>query len=336
MPSNLKFSNIDFAYGEKAVVRDFSLNVEAGSFTTLLGPSGCGKTTLLRLAAGFLTPDSGSIEIDGVNQIGIAPNLRNVAFVFQDYALFPHMTVEDNILYGLKLQKKRNRKLPDSQRHVAGSLSEVEGSADALHDVLAMVDLQGFEKRYPHELSGGQQQRAALARSLILKPGILLMDEPLSSLDAKLRTQVREELRELQQKLKITTIYVTHDQEEAFSLSDTIAVMDSGTLLQSGTPRDIYYQPANRFVAEFTGRANIVNGQVIRPEWFSLSQGSQPAASAISGTVQSITFLGAVTRIKLLENASGILTIDLPTTSAPLLTTGETVTVYPVHSWNLQ
>ena len=191
MNTILEFKNLSFSYGKTKVIDDFSLAVEEKSFTTLLGPSGCGKTTLLRLASGFIEPDSGDILVNGKSQKGIAPNKRNIAYVFQDYALFPHMTVEKNILYGLKLHS-----------------DEKELMSCKLEQKLRLLGLVGLEKRYPHELSGGQQQRVALARSLVLEPEILLMDEPLSSLDAKLRSQLREELKELQQNVGITTIYV--------------------------------------------------------------------------------------------------------------------------------
>ncbi|MBR6216335.1 MAG: ABC transporter ATP-binding protein, partial [Spirochaetaceae bacterium] len=220
----LSLKNISYSYkGNNApVIKDFSLDVTKGSFTTLLGPSGCGKTTLLRLISGFLVPSSGTIELNGINQKGIEPEKRKIGMVFQDYALFPHMTVKQNILFGLKLKhdKVSDKKLSkDVQEEKTAKIAE-------------NLDLQNLLDRYPNELSGGQQQRVALARALVLDPEILLMDEPLSSLDTKLREKVREELKTIQQKLKITTIYVTHDQEEALSLSDKIAVINDGSLLQ--------------------------------------------------------------------------------------------------------
>ena len=241
----LSLENVTFSFGKNAAVRDFSLEVETGSFTTLLGPSGCGKTTLLRLISGFLSPQHGTIRIDGADQRGIAPNLRKVGMVFQDYALFPHLTVAQNLLYGIKLKK---------------DIAKADWSG-LIHQTARILALSALLERYPHELSGGQQQRVALGRALVLKPRILLMDEPLSSLDAKLRTQVREELQDIQRELGITTVYVTHDQEEALSLSDRIAVLHHGTLQQAGTAEDVYFRPKNRFVADFVGRANFIEGE---------------------------------------------------------------------------
>ncbi len=328
--SKLSFENVNFLYGRNTIVNDFSLEVEEGSFTTLLGPSGCGKTTLLRLIAGFLNPSSGSIKIDGINQNGIAPNLRKVAMVFQDYALFPHMNVAKNILYGFRLDKKNRSK---------------EAEQGALHQTARMLGLEGLLERYPHELSGGQQQRVALARSVILKPQILLMDEPLSSLDAKLRILVREELQEIQQKLGITTVYVTHDQEEALSLSTKIAVIDHGRLLQYGTSREVYYEPKDKFVAGFTGRANFVTlpqsaGSVqkqlylVRPEWFSVCSDDN---CDIAGKVVSKSFLGAGTLYKIRTEAvsHGMLSVDISNLTDIGYEAGDTVRLrvekkYPV------
>ena len=223
--TKLELKNISFSFGNTLAVDGVSLTVEEGCFTTLLGPSGCGKTTLLRLISGFLEPQSGEILIDGVNQAGIEVNERKVGMVFQDYALFPHLSVQQNIAYGLKIQKN----------HAKSEIS------DKVNEIALSLGIEDLLARYPNELSGGQQQRVALARALVLEPKILLMDEPLSSLDTKLRTKVREELKEIQQKLKITTVYVTHDQEEALSLSTKIAVLSKGTLLQEGSPKEIYF-----------------------------------------------------------------------------------------------
>ena len=216
--SFLSIENLCFAYGKTRVIENFSLQVEEGSFTTLLGASGCGKTTLLRLISGFLEPDSGTIKIDGKIINGILPNKRKIGFVFQDYALFPHLTVEQNLFYGLNL-KKRTKETKSENKNLVAQTAENLGLLNLLN-------------RFPSELSGGQQQRVALGRVLVLQPSLLLMDEPLSSLDTNLRLKVREELKEIQKKLKITTVYVTHDQEEALSLSDKIAVMKDGKLLQ--------------------------------------------------------------------------------------------------------
>ena len=281
MNTKLELKHISFSFGTENTISDFSLMVEEGSFTTLLGPSGCGKTTLLRLISGFLQPSSGEILIDGVNQSGIEVNQRKVGFVFQDFALFPHLSVQQNIAYGLKIQKiVPKSEIPLKVQEIALSLG--------IEDLLS---------RNINELSGGQQQRVALARSLILKPKILLMDEPLSSLDTKLRAKVREELKEIQQKLKITTVYVTHDQEEALSLSTKIAVINKGRLLQEGSPRQIYFAPKNKFVADFLGKANFIkkDGKIlmIRPEWFEIAEGSD---NALAGTILSQEFLGSKTR----------------------------------------
>ncbi len=239
--AHVRLAGLSKLYGGVAAVSGFSLTVPRGSFTTLLGPSGCGKTTVLRMIAGFVDPDAGAVTIAGVHQAGRPPNLRGVGMVFQDYALFPHMSVLANVEYGLRMQSLPR---PERQRRV--------------QRVLKLLDLTALAGRYPHELSGGQQQRVALGRVMALEPEVLLMDEPLSNLDAKLRLRLRAELKTLQRQLGITTLYVTHDQEEALSLSDQLVVMNAGELQQVGTPQDVYRSPANRFVAEFVGQANLV------------------------------------------------------------------------------
>jgi iron(III) transport system ATP-binding protein len=232
-------------FGAVAAVDDATLSIGEGELFTLLGPSGCGKTSLLRLIAGFYAPDAGEIRFDGRRINDVPPHERGIGMVFQNYALWPHMTVFDNIAYGLKLREIKR--------------SEI---ATRVAAVLEKVKLGGLGDRYPGQLSGGQQQRVALARALVLNPKILLLDEPLSNLDAKIRVQVRQEIRKLQKELGITTIYVTHDQEEALTLSDRIAVFNQGKVLQVGTPKDLYERPANRFVADFIGVNNLIDGTV--------------------------------------------------------------------------
>jgi iron(III) transport system ATP-binding protein len=232
-----------------AAVADLDLDIADNSFVTLLGPSGCGKTTTLRLIAGYIVPDQGTIEIDGrvLSSPGavIPPEARGMGMVFQNYAVWPHKTVFENVVFGLKL-----RRTP-----AATAKKRVE-------ETLALVNLAGLEGRYPNELSGGQQQRVALARSLVVEPSILLLDEPLSNLDAKLRERMRTELKELQRRTGITFVYVTHDQAEALALSDSIAVINGGRLQQYGTPFAVYAHPANRMVADFMGLVNLVPGKV--------------------------------------------------------------------------
>ncbi len=242
---NITIRDVVKRFGAVTAVDRADLTVDDGELFTLLGPSGCGKTTLLRLLAGFYQPDAGEIRFGDRVVSGLPPYERNIGMVFQNYALWPHMTVAANIAYGLKLRK----------------LGTAEVAA-RLHEGLRKVNLTGFESRYPGQLSGGQQQRVALARALVLNPDILLLDEPLSNLDAKIRVQVRAEIRKLQQELGITTIYVTHDQEEALSLSDRVAVMKDGRVLQVGAPKELYERPRTRFVADFVGTNNLVPGRV--------------------------------------------------------------------------
>ena len=234
--------------GEVYAVRDVSLAVAEGEFLTLLGPSGCGKSTTLRMIAGFEEPDEGRIAIGGNDVTHMLPNRRGIGFVFQNYALFPHLTIFENVAYGLRVQGK--------------SESDI---ARAVGEVLALVGLANYERQQPHQLSGGEQQRVALARAVVFQPRVLLFDEPLSNLDAKLRVEMREEIRSLQKRIGITTVYVTHDQEEAMAISDRIAVMDRGEVVQQGTAHDLYYRPATEFVARFIGRANLLDGQVLSP-----------------------------------------------------------------------
>ena len=241
----IQLKNIVKRFGTLEAVSHVSLEIRDGELFTLLGPSGCGKTTILRLIGGFHKPDLGEIYFDGKPVTPIPPYERNIGMVFQNYALWPHMTVSNNITYGLKLKKLSKPEIADKVSHV-----------------LKLVNLTGLEKRYPGQLSGGQQQRVALARALVLNPDVLLLDEPLSNLDAKIRVQVRAEIRKLQKELGITTIYVTHDQEEALTLSDRIAVINFGKLQQIGSPWDLYERPENPFVADFIGINNLIPGDV--------------------------------------------------------------------------
>jgi ABC-type Fe3+/spermidine/putrescine transport system ATPase subunit len=304
---HVRLERLSKRLGGVTVVDSISLDVPEGSFTTLLGPSGCGKTTTLRMIAGFVRPDAGEIYVGGRPITGVAPHRRNSAMVFQEYALFPHLSVAENVGYGLRIRRVRP---PEVRRRIS--------------EVLALVGLAGRERAYPHQLSGGQQQRVALARALIVGPEVLLLDEPLSNLDAKLRVHVRTEIRALQQELGKTTIYVTHDQEEALSISDQIAVMSVGRIVQVGSPREIYYRPASRFVADFVGLANFVPARpagadrvrlgdaeldlagvrvtgpctvVVRPETIGIST-SPPGGRrpALRGVIRRSAFLGSLCR----------------------------------------
>ena len=231
---------------EVTAVDQVDLDIQEGELVTLLGPSGCGKTTTLRMIAGFEFPTSGDILLDGETINVLPPHKRNMSMVFQSYAIFPHLNVYENIAYGLKVQKRPKQ--------------EIDERVDR---VLDLVELPGFNDRAPNQLSGGQQQRVALARALVMEPKVLLMDEPLSNLDAKLREQMRSEIRRIQKLLGITSVYVTHDQAEAMTISDLIVVMDEGRIEQVGSPSDVYRAPTSHFVADFIGRANFIEGEVI-------------------------------------------------------------------------
>jgi iron(III) transport system ATP-binding protein len=241
--------NVGKRYGPVVAVDTVSFTIEAGTLVTLLGPSGCGKTTTLRAIAGLETPTSGRILIAGEDVTRLPPNARDVSMVFQSYALFPHMTVIENVGYGLE----------------SSAMSKAERVAKA-QEGLRLVGLAGYDKRLPSELSGGQQQRVAVARALVLEPRVLLFDEPLSNLDAKLRRRMREDIREIQQSLGLTSVYVTHDQEEALAVSDKIIVMNAGRIAQEGAPADLYERPVNAFVADFIGGANLLPGTVLARE----------------------------------------------------------------------
>jgi len=243
----LEFINVvkDYGTGEPAV-KGISFRIEDGQLVTLLGPSGCGKTTTLRMVAGLELPNAGQILLGGKDVTAQSAAQRNVSLVFQSYALFPHMSVMENVGYGPTVRGTKK--------------AEVEAK---VNDVLKLIGLTGFEKRLPSELSGGQQQRVAIARALVLEPAVLLFDEPLSNLDTKLRRHVREEIRELQQRLQITCVYVTHDREEAMAVSDHIIVMDRGNIAEAGTPHQLFFQPRTAFVADFLSEANVAQGQVL-------------------------------------------------------------------------
>ena len=247
MPENvlLRLTGLEKAFDGNRILRGISLDVRPGEFVTLLGPSGCGKTTTLRIIAGLLEPDAGRVELDGRDITGLAPEKRDVNTVFQNYALFPHMNIEKNISYGLRI---RGMKRPEWQEKVA--------------QMLKLVQLEGYEKRMPAQLSGGQRQRVAIARAVVLNPKLLLLDEPLGALDLKLRQQMQQELKDIQRRLGIAFVYITHDQEEALNMSERIAIMNEGRFEQIGTPEEIYERPQTRFAAGFIGQTNLLEARV--------------------------------------------------------------------------
>ena len=259
----LQLKNLYKKYQDNTVVNNFNIDVEKGELISILGPSGCGKTTTLRMIAGFITPTSGDIFLSGEKITDYPPETRPVSTVFQNYALFPHLTVYENIEYGLRYPLKVGKKLNKKEKK------------ERTQKMISLVNLKGLENRRIDQLSGGQQQRVALARSLVLEPKVLLLDEPLSNIDTKLRETVRNEIRKIQKELGITMIFVTHDQEEAMSISDRIIVMNEGNIEQIGTPREIYIFPETVFVAEFIGKANIIEinkkSFIIRPENVNIS-----------------------------------------------------------------
>ena len=247
--ATLGIKGLTKTYGQLKALDNVDLTVEEGSLAAILGPSGSGKSTLVRAIAGFVVPDCGEILLGDRDITHERPERRNTAMVFQSYALWPHMTVHQNISFGLKLQKKTPEEISEKIRWA-----------------LELVDLPGLEERYPTQLSGGQQQRVALARALVVDPEILLLDEPLSNLDAKIRYRLRFEIKKLQKRLNITTIYITHDQEEALSIADSVVLLKDGQVMQAGAPEDIYSRPRDLFVAEFLGASNVITGKVLRDE----------------------------------------------------------------------
>ncbi|CAN7453825.1 ABC transporter ATP-binding protein [Pararhizobium sp. LjRoot255] len=340
--SFLKLTGIQKSFGPVQVVKDFDMAIEKGEFVSFLGPSGCGKTTILRMIAGFEAPSAGTVVINDRNQNELKPNQRNIGMVFQAYALFPNMTVHDNVAFGLK---------------VAGmDKAAVEAR---VKEMLGLIHLGHLADRFPYQMSGGQQQRVALARALAPKPQVLLLDEPLSALDAKIRVSLREEIRMIQQQLGITTVFVTHDQEEALSISDRIVVMNAGRADQIGTPFDIYNKPATRFVASFVGTLNLIEAKVVdpaanriaigdqsitlreplgpvkagdtvslalRPEAGSIAEGAK-GDTALTGEVVSSNFLGSVirTRMKVGEEVISFDMFNAPGLNPPAV--GDVVTL---------
>ncbi len=315
MPRGVTIDHVSFGYNKTAVLDDVSLDVAQGELFAFLGPSGSGKTTLLRLIAGFGTPSQGRVLIGERDVTGLPAWNRNVGMVFQSYALWPHMTVAKNVAFGLERRKFGRAEITKKVR-----------------TALDMVGLGAFADRRPAQLSGGQQQRVALARTIVIEPEVLLLDEPLSNLDAKLRVEMRSELKAMQRKLGITAIYVTHDQEEANAIADRIAVLDQGRIQQIGTPTDLYDHPANRFVATFLGTANLIDGRIdggrfvadkftlegitaadggacisIRPQDITLG----PAASGAGAIVAEREFLGSVVRYRLRMSGQHIV-VDMP------------------------
>jgi putative spermidine/putrescine transport system ATP-binding protein len=303
--------NLTKRFGDNTVFEDIQFSIEQGEFITLLGPSGCGKSTLLRSLAGLNPVDGGTISVNGEDITHQVPQERGIGMVFQSYALFPNMTVEGNIAFGLKMKKLDADII---QREVA--------------KVIELVDLKGKEKQYPHQLSGGQRQRVALARALVVKPRILLLDEPLSALDAKIRKHLRQQIRDIQKEMNLTTIFVTHDQEEAMIMSDRIFLMNRGEIVQAGTPEEIYTQPANEFVAGFMGHYNLVEADhakqlfnidtqskvAIRPESIYVREQGRQYGNHIStpqsGIIKNHQLLGNVIRYQVEVNECE-LTVDL-------------------------
>ncbi|MEI6404917.1 MAG: ABC transporter ATP-binding protein [Actinomycetes bacterium] len=324
--TKIDYVNVSKKYGQEIALRDFSLNVASGELVSILGPSGCGKTTALRILAGFIAPTSGQVLVDGKDVTPIPAEKRGFGMVFQSYSLFPNMTTSQNIEFALKL-----RKVDSSARVVK------------IRELLELTNMAEHADKFPHQLSGGQQQRVALARALATEPPILLLDEPLSALDAKVRDQLRDEIRGLQKRLGITTVFVTHDQQEAMAISDRVAVMQSGVVVQSGSPQDLYRNPKNAFVASFVGTTNrlpaiknglhwtilgnAVEGPVdgtrgiayVRPEDIELVSGGQ-------GVIEQASFLGSFVRVTAKVDGQRIVA-DLPISRAESLSQGLGVSV---------
>jgi putative spermidine/putrescine transport system ATP-binding protein len=326
-PPDIRLSGLRKTYGEVVAVRGIDLEIARGEFFTLLGPSGSGKTTTLRMIAGFEEPDQGKVELGGRDVTGIPPYDRQVNTVFQDYALFPHMTVGDNVEYGMRVQR-------------VGKDERRKRSSEALD----MVRLSGYEGRKPSELSGGQRQRVALARAIVNRPRVLLLDEPLGALDLKLREQMQVELKGIQGEVQITFIYVTHDQDEALTMSDRIAVFNGGRIEQVGEPAEIYEQPANQFVTGFVGASNLIERDgapiTVRPEKIRLldEQEDPSGLQTESGVIRDVAYAGMVTRYLIALDAGGELLVvrqNLETSSSEALEQrGRDITVgwRPEHS----
>jgi putative spermidine/putrescine transport system ATP-binding protein len=311
--AELRLAALEKRYGATVAVAGIDLAVREGEFMTLLGPSGCGKTTTLGLIAGFFPPSAGSIHIGGKPVAELPPFRRDIGVVFQDYALFPHLTATENVAFGLRM-----RKLP------------VPEIATRVREALELVQLGSLGERRPLELSGGQRQRVALARALVIRPMVLLLDEPLSNLDLKLREEMRVEIAGLQRRLGITTVFVTHDQGEALVMSDRIAVMNAGRIEQVGTPSEIYERPATRFVAEFIGRMNFfadgARTLAIRPERARLGTQAPADGFARRGTVKQVLYLGGALEYRLALDRGERATVEVPNDgAAPRYAEGETV-----------
>jgi putative spermidine/putrescine transport system ATP-binding protein len=339
----LNLSNVSKQFGDTYAVQDFNLDVEKGEFVSFLGPSGCGKTTTLRMVAGFEHPTDGTITLDGADITDKSPNQRNMGMIFQSYALFPNMTVAQNIGFGLRVRKM--------------SAAEI---SDRVKEMVSLVNLEKHVDKYPYQLSGGQQQRVSLARALAIRPNVLLLDEPLSALDAKIRVSLRSQIREIQKRLGITAIFVTHDQEEALSISDRIVVMDAGAIEQVGTPFEVYNFPQTPFVANFVGSLNSAIAEVvdpvegllsmdnvhllsaanmeglrkgdtvriaIRPERFSFASDGKKA-NVVECCIENITFLGSVVRVHMLIGKSKFTmdTFNYPSLELPRIGAMEQVT----------
>lgn len=275
--SQLEFAHVTKKYGDLEALSAFTLSVQKGELISIVGPSGCGKTTALRVAAGFEKFDAGRLIVNGHNVELVPPQKRNMGMVFQSYSLFPHLTVAENIGFGLTIRKMEKKK-----------------RASVVSDMLDLVQLVDVGHRYPHQLSGGQQQRVALARALAIEPTVLLLDEPLNALDAKVRIEVRDEIRSLQKRTGTTTLFVTHDQEEALTISDRLCVMSRGVIQQVGTPREVYDDPGTAFVATFIGETNsvVIGGEkvLVRPEHTRVVNDAEP--DSYRGSVQSVSFAG--------------------------------------------
>lgn len=354
--NTLEIKELYKSFGDVTVLKGINLDVAEGEFISLLGPSGCGKTTLLRIIAGLSDLTSGAVYVNGKNMEGIPPHARTNGMVFQNYALFPHMTVEQNIAYGLKMRKEKK-----------------EDIAKAVKWGLELIHLEGLERRYPKELSGGQQQRVALVRALVLHPTLLLLDEPLCNLDAQLRKEMRIEIRNIQKKLNVTTIFVTHDQEEALTMSDRIAVMNKGVIEQLGTPTELYENPKTQFVANFIGSTNIISGRIteelgenlfhvdiqgslvkaecsfdakvgdevtfsLRPERIVLTEKPDDGKNSIACQVVNRIYLGASIRFVVALNDGRTFSVDVPSldkASSLLVGDGAYMNWEPAHMFSV-